>query len=227
MTKLVILAGGEGSRFFPFTSIIPKCLVPVAGKPCVRRIIEDAISQGFKDIVLCINEKDRAHYAHEFRDLDIQFSVTEVPMDTAGEVLQAQHYLDGAPFIVRYGDDLTEVSYQALVDFHNICDSDVTLVATNQMPLPVGIIEVAPEATLKVTRFIEKPALNRLAWAGIAVFNHNMLAHFHVDIARNTLPAILSDPHSEVYVFRTTSEWYDVGNIEHWRKVDQYFKEKE
>jgi CTP:molybdopterin cytidylyltransferase MocA len=50
--RMFILAGGKGERFFPFSSLIPKCLIPVAGKPCLRWIVEDAIEQGFADIVL-------------------------------------------------------------------------------------------------------------------------------------------------------------------------------
>ena len=62
--RFIVLAGGKGERLFPFSSVIPKCLIPVAGKPCVRWIVEDAISQGFNDIVLCTNKK--RHDIHNY-----------------------------------------------------------------------------------------------------------------------------------------------------------------
>ncbi len=85
-TRFIVLAGGKGERLFPFSSVIPKCLIPVAGKPCVRWIVEDAIQQGFKDIVLCINKKDESNFMYEFRDLDIKFSVNCEPTGTEDEL---------------------------------------------------------------------------------------------------------------------------------------------
>src|ERR1700690_1052023 len=89
-TRLLILAGGKGERLFPFSSVIPKCLIPVAGKPCVRWIVEDALQQGFDDIVLCINKKDEANFKHEFRDLDVIFSVNCEATGTVDELLGAK-----------------------------------------------------------------------------------------------------------------------------------------
>jgi mannose-1-phosphate guanylyltransferase len=96
--RFLVLAGGKGERLFPFSSIIPKCLIPVAGKPCVRWIIEDAIQQGFKDIVLCINKKDQSNFKYEFRDLDIKFSVSTQSKSTVDELINA----DEKGFIDRF-----------------------------------------------------------------------------------------------------------------------------
>ena len=117
--RFIVMAGGKGDRLFPFSAVIPKCLIPVAGKPCVRWIVEDALSQGFNDIVLCINKKDERNFMHEFRDLNIKFSVNSRATGTVDELLCAQEngFITDT-FILRYGDDLTDVSFNDIVSFH-------------------------------------------------------------------------------------------------------------
>jgi len=67
--KIYILAGGEGSRMQPWTSIFPKCLLPVGGKPVSRIIVERLIDEGFTEIILCINRIFEREFKHEYRDI--------------------------------------------------------------------------------------------------------------------------------------------------------------
>ena len=158
--RFLVLAGGKGERLFPFSSLIPKCLVPVAGKPCVRWIIEDAIQQGFKDIVLCINKKDESNFKYEFRDLDIKFSVSTQSKSTVDELINADQkgFIDG-PFILRYGDDLTEVHFRDIVNYHREKKAIATLPYTVELKLPVGILKIDENGVL--LDFVEKPNLEK------------------------------------------------------------------
>lgn len=220
--RLFVLAGGKGERFFPFSSVIPKCLIPVAGKPCIRWIIEDALAQGFDDIVLCINKNDSSSYRHELRDVNLKYSISEEAHGTVGELLCARNFVTG-PFVLRYGDDLTETNYLELLRFHVEKKAIATLVVTTELDLPVGIVDVAECG--KVVGFVEKPKLGRPSWVGIAVFEPRALDFFgdNEDVASDVLPRMLraGEP---VYAFVMHKPWYDVGNIEHWRKADDYFK---
>jgi len=170
--KVFILAGGYGTRLFPFTELIPKCLLPIKGKPVVRYIIENLISQGFKDIVLCINKKFSELFLHEFRDLDIEFSISEKPLGTAGEIFIAKKFIDDK-FMVIYGDDLTFLDYSKLLEFHNVHkDAIASIVATSNVPLEFGVII---EEDDKVKIFKEKPNLGLLIWTGTAIFEPEAL----------------------------------------------------
>jgi NDP-sugar pyrophosphorylase family protein len=224
MLRVFILAGGKGERFFPFTSLIPKCLIPVAGKPCVRRIVEDAMQQGYTDIVLCINKKDELHFQYEFRDLDVKFSVSSQTTGTVDELLCAKELIDDT-FILRYGDDLTEVSFKDFVAFHLARKAIATLPYTTELRLPVGVLKISPSGAVK--DFIEKPKLGKPSWIGIAVLEPRVLDYFKPgeDIACDVFPKLLK-AHERVYSFQTQNHWYDVGNLEHWRRADDYFQSK-
>jgi NDP-sugar pyrophosphorylase family protein len=224
--RVFVLAGGKGERLFPFSSVIPKCLIPVAGKPCVRWIVEDAIRQGFNDIVLCLNKKDESNFRYEFRDLDVKFSVNCEPTGTVDEPLCAQGQgLITDTFILRYGDDLTELSFNDAVSFHKAKKAVATLLFTMGLQLPVGILKISKNGA--VQGFIEKPKLEKPSWIGVAVFEPEVMKYFEPgeDIASNVIPRLLSAK-ERVYSFATQNHWYDVGNLEHWRRADEYFSEK-
>jgi NDP-sugar pyrophosphorylase family protein len=224
--RLLILAGGNGERLFPFTSVIPKCLIPVAGKPCARWIVEDALEQGFNDVVLCINKKDEPNFRHEFRDLDVTFSVNCVTSGTVDELLCAKsNGLIAGTFILRYGDDLTEISLKNMINFHMEKESIATLPFTKELKLPVGILKIGNEGA--VEEFIEKPRLEKPSWIGVAVFEPKVFNYLEPgeDIGNHVIPRLLIAK-EKVFSFETFSHWYDVGNLEHWRKADEYFKKK-
>ncbi len=220
--RIFILAGGDGERLFPFSSVIPKCLIPVAGKPCVRWIVEDALAQEFNDIVLCINKKDVSSFKYEFRDVNLKFSISEKALGTVGELLNARSFVDGY-FILRYGDDLTEADYRQLLKFHAEKKAVATIAVTTELDLPVGLVET--DESEKVIKFVEKPKFGKLSWVGIAVFEPKALDYFECgsDIASHVLPKMLAAGET-VYAFLLKKPWYDVGNIEHWRKADEYFR---
>ncbi len=224
--RFIVLAGGKGERLFPFSSVIPKCLIPVAGKPCVRWIVEDAIQQGFDDIVLCINKKDEPNFKHEFRDLDVTFSVNCETTGTVDELLCATgNGLVVNTFILRYGDDLTEISLKNMVSFHKEKNALATLPFTMGLKLPVGILKIGNDGA--VEEFIEKPPLEKPSWIGVAVFDPKVLNYLKPgeDIAAHVIPRLLNAK-EKVYSFETPNHWYDVGNLEHWRKADEYFSQK-
>lgn len=219
--KFFVLAGGRGTRMTPYSEVIPKCLLPVAGKPCVRWIIEDIIDQGFDEIVLCINKEYEPNFRHEFRDLDVEYSVSEEPLGTVGEILCAKKLMDGT-FVLRYGDDLTKIDYLALIDFHNKEGATATLVLTTNVPLSVGVAELDGN---RITKIREKPPLGLPAWAAIAVLDPRAVSYFRLgeDIAGNALPKMV-EAGENVCGFMIDSLWLDVGNIEHLRRANTYYR---
>jgi NDP-sugar pyrophosphorylase family protein len=77
----------------------------------------------------------------------------------------------------------------------------------------------------RVTKFIEKPRLERPSWIGIGIFEPRVLNYLRPgeDIAADTISRML-EAGEKVYSFVVQNGWYDVGNIEHWRMADDYFR---
>ncbi len=222
--KVFILTGGEGSRLAPFTSILPKALFPIGGFPVSRIMVERLISFGLKDIVLCLNQQYEELFRHEFRDLDIQYSVSPSPQGSAGEVYYARQFIDD-DFLVVYSDDLTAIDYDAFIKFHDEHKSDATLCVTKEMPLDVGVVEINEERELLAFR--EKPQINIPVWTGNAIFKRELITYFKPDedIARDVFP-ILYGYEKKLYCYETDSLWLDIGTISHYRRAKETFEKK-
>ena len=221
--KAFVLAGGYGTRLYPFSEIIPKCLLPIAGKPCCYRIAEKMIKQGFEVIIL-INKWAETHFKFEFRDLPVTFSVSPEPQGTVGELLNARSLIDST-FALQYGDDLTEVDYNALIKFHVSNRAFATLAVTTMYRLPVGVIEADEDG--RVVAFVEKPYLGKPSWTATAIFELEALSYFKVgeDVSSHTLPKMLADG-ARVFAFRVNYPWYDVGDISAWHRANEYYRDK-
>ena len=96
--KAVVMAGGEGTRLRPLTSNQPKPMVPIVGKPCIEHIIELLRSHGFEDVVVTLAflpQAIRSYFGNgETLGLNVEYSVEELPLGTAGSVRLASKKLD-------------------------------------------------------------------------------------------------------------------------------------
>jgi mannose-1-phosphate guanylyltransferase/phosphomannomutase len=153
------MAGGEGTRLRPLTSNQPKPMVPVCGKPCMEYIIELLKRHGIDDIIVTLAflpKVIRGYFGDgEALGVNIQYSVENAPMGTAGSVKLAQAALDET-FIVISGDALTDVDLSALVAAHRRTGAMVTIALKRvENPLDFGV--VVTDAEGRIERFLEKP----------------------------------------------------------------------
>ena len=224
-----VLAGGKGDRFKPYTDIIPKCLIPVAGKPCVRHIVETLFEQGFEDITLCVNEKDLPLFEHEFRDLNVGFSASRRPFGTAGELVKAFNasiWEDHPAIMVIYGDDLTFRDYRELFKFHGEMEGSASLALTDNFRIPVGGVTYE-KIGLLVKRFEEKPSIKDPIWVGVAVFGPELaeFMRFDTDLAKDVIPEMLEEGYG-IYAYVVHDQWMDVGSLQHWKETDKVLRNK-
>ena len=107
--KAVVMAGGEGTRLRPLTSNQPKPMVPVVGKPCMEHIIELLREHGFEEIIVTVAflpQAIRSYFGDgESLGVQIEYSVEETPLGTAGSVRLASGRLDDTTLIIS-GDAL-------------------------------------------------------------------------------------------------------------------------
>ena len=153
------MAGGEGTRLRPLTSNQPKPMVPVANKPCMEHIVELLKRHGIDDIVVTVAFLPKAirDYFGDGSELgvNINYSVEQVPLGTAGSVKNAEELL-GERFIVISGDALTDFDLSAIIAEHERRGAMVSIVLKHvENPLEFGVVVVNGEG--RIERFLEKP----------------------------------------------------------------------
>lgn len=177
--KVVILAGGLGTRLMEETEARPKPMVEIGGKPILWHIMKIYETYGFNDFVLCLGYK--AHLIKEYflnyylynsdvtielekNTVDVHFSNTEafkvtlvdtgLTTNTAGRIKRIQKYIGDETFMLTYGDGVSDVNIAELVKFHQSHGRLATL-TTIQTPGRFGNIEMDDKGN--VDHFVEKP----------------------------------------------------------------------
>lgn len=216
--KVFLIGAGLGTRLQPWTSLIPKGLFPVGGKPVCRHILEWIISCGFppSEVVLRVNEDALGLFKHEFRDLPVKFSAGKMPLGTAGEVLDMKNLIDGS-FIIWYMDELTKVNLEELKRFHmGRRDAVGSLALVKNIPLDVGVVKLRED---RVIEFHEKPPLPFTTWSGVALLEPEILDYINddEDFSQDVFPRLLR-AEKNLYGYLSEAEWMDVGTLSHyWR----------
>ncbi|HZG36878.1 MAG TPA: nucleotidyltransferase family protein, partial [Gaiellaceae bacterium] len=185
--KAVVMAGGEGTRLRPLTSNQPKPMVPIVGKPCMEHILELLKEHGFDDVIVTLAflpQAIRSYFGSgETLGLNIEYSVEELPLGTAGSVGLAREALDDT-FLVISGDALCDVDLGALVSFHREQGAAATIgLKSVDNPLEFGIVVTDEEG--RIERFLEKPSWGQVFSdtinTGIYVLEPEVLRHMPTD----------------------------------------------
>lgn len=200
--KAMILAAGAGTRLRPYTLTTPKPMLPVAGRPTLEWIILWLRHHGIRDIVINLHHQPEPVLQHfgngHALGVQLTFSVESTILGTAGGVKNVAHLLD-QPFVLVYGDVLTDMDLGVLVAFHRSHDgpAHVTL-SLNRAANPCECGIVAVDAAHQVTRFVEKPpqedVFSDLTNAGVLVVDPAILDDIPVgvsDISHDVLPELL------------------------------------
>jgi NDP-sugar pyrophosphorylase family protein len=213
--RAVILAGGLGTRLRPYTTIIPKPLVPIGDRPVLEHIIRSLIKCGVDRIDLCVGHLGQlicVYLAHADlpRDGRLSFHWESEPLGTAG-ALAGVPDLHGT-FIVMNGDILTTLDYTTLVQYHLEREAALTLAMhAHSVNVDLGVIE--SDAGL-VRSYTEKPTLAFRASMGVYVFDERALA-FLPD-GQSQLPDLvlrLLDAGERVGAYESDADWYDIGTV--------------
>ena len=172
--QVVVLCGGKGTRLNEYTEQIPKPLIEIGGKPILRHIMEMYAYYGYKDFILCLGykgEKIKEYFENE-NSYNIEFVDTGINSNKAERILKIKNYVKGEDeFFVTYGDDLSDVDINALLEFHHKNKKIVTLTAVDFVS-PFGILYINKKK--EIVKFQEKPRLNYLMNGGYFVFNRKI-----------------------------------------------------
>tara|TARA_B100001029_G_C15000859_1_gene417984 strand:- start:484 stop:1179 length:696 start_codon:yes stop_codon:yes gene_type:complete len=158
--KVVILAGGLGTRISELTKVIPKPMIKIVGKPIIHRIVDHFISYGFKEFYIALGYKGSLikQYFQKCKirkDIKINCVFTGKKTMTGGRIKKLDKYLDKT-FIATYGDGLSSVNISKLVKFHKKKKKLVTVTAVRP-PARFGAIKINKDI---VKYFREKSSLD-------------------------------------------------------------------
>jgi NDP-sugar pyrophosphorylase family protein len=176
----VILAGGKGARLRPYTTTLPKPLVPIGDDVAILEIVlRQLAGQGFRRVTIAIGhlgELIRAYVGRgEQWGLDIDYAEEGTPLGTMGPVVTILERLP-EHFLVLNGDILTDLSYAALLQTHSIAQSSLTIATCRrQVNVDFGVLEV--EAG-NVVGFSEKPTLNYQVSMGVYALSRATLSGY-------------------------------------------------
>jgi len=204
--KVVLLAGGKGTRISEYSEFIPKPLIEIGGMPVLWHIMKEYSHFGFNDFIICAGykqEKIKQWFSDYYINAsDITFDLSKPGMVeihrqysepwkvtvvntgentmTGGRIRRIKDYIDGDTFMMTYGDGVCDVNISKLLEFHKAHGKIATL-TTVKYSQDKGVIEV-DENTNSVRSFREKNrARDCLINAGYMVFNRKIFDYLASD----------------------------------------------
>jgi NDP-sugar pyrophosphorylase family protein len=229
--QAIILAGGKGTRLRPYTTVIPKPLMPVGDMPILEIILRQLKRAGVEEIILACGYMGQMFQAF-FQDgarfgLRIDYSYEEKPLGTAGPVALALDRMKG-DFLVMNGDLLTTLDYRKLYDDHRASGAAATIgLYTREVKIDFGVVE--PDGAGDLARYTEKPVYRFDVSMGVNVLNPDKVRPFlkageYLDIPQLMLK--LRDAGQRVRCFRSPCYWLDIGRLDDYQTANEIFESR-
>jgi len=217
--KVVILAGGSGTRAYPYTEYLPKPMMPVGGRPILLHVMNLYARQGYTEFVLSVGYRKEVILDYfEGRDFGWQIDIvdTGVRTDTGGRIWGCRHLL-GETFMATYADGLSDVVLDDLLAFHRRSGRLATITS---VPLRSQYATIEADEGGVISDFREKPVLQEY-WinAGFFVMEKRIFEHWRGEnLEREVFPNLLTGRHLAVYrhhgFFKSLDTYKDQQEIE-------------
>ena len=225
--KILILAGGFGTRLSEETDLIPKPLVKIGGKPILWHIMKQYSAFGYNEFVILLGYK--GHMIKEYfannneNNWDITFLDTGQKTDTGGRIKRAAQHIDNQTFMLTYGDGLADINLIQLLSFHQKHGGLATMTSV-QLASRFGILEIGKND--KVIQFKEKPKENE-AWinGGFFVCEPGILNYIKNDsttFEKDPLATLTED--GELFTYRHKGFWKCMDTLRDKRELDELAK---
>jgi NDP-sugar pyrophosphorylase family protein len=224
--RAVMLAGGKGTRLAPYTTVLPKPLLPIVDVPVAEILIRQLVAAGVDRLTMAVGHLAGLLEAYfgggERFGLGIEYSREDEPRGTAGPLALIEG-LD-EPFLVVNGDLLTTLDFSAMVEFHAQREALATVgVYRQQFQLELGVLETAGE---DVTGYIEKPEHAYDASVGAYVMEPEALEFIPRDRPFD-LPELIVELIAggrPVKAFRFDGYWLDIGRPQEYTQATELFE---
>ena len=173
---VVIMAGGKGTRLYPYTRVLPKPLIPIGETPIVERIINKFRDYGCKEFYLTVNHKKNMIKAY-FNEIEKNYSVDYIeedkPLGTAGSLYFLKDKIKET-FFLSNCDILIDGNYLNMLDYHKESKAKITLITSlKHHVIPYGVMNVDEDGNL--VEMIEKPEYDYLINTGMYILEPEVL----------------------------------------------------
>lgn len=213
--EAVILAGGKGTRLKPYTSTLPKPLVPVGDKPILAIVLEGLREAGVQRVTLAVNHLADLIMSFfgsgEKFGMQIQYSEESAPLGTVGPLRLIRRLPEN--FIVMNGDILTDLDYSDLFRRHLASGALMTIATYNrEVPVDFGVLEI-DKSSSRLRGFKEKPTFQFTVSMGIYVFNRALLSYIPASrpFGFDELVLNLLAQKAPVHTYAFDGYWLDLG----------------
>lgn len=225
--RAVILAGGKGTRLAPYTTVLPKPLMPIGEMPILEIVIRQLEKHDFNDLTLAVGYLAELLMAYcgdgsKF-NVKLNYSREEQPLGTAGPISLVPDLND--TFLVMNGDLLTTINYSEMLKYHKERGALATVACYQRdVKIDLGVIEV--DSDNWVANYIEKPTYYYSVSMGIYMFEPEVLNYIEKN-QRLDLPELvlkLMKDNKKVNVFNFDGYWLDIGRHDDYERAIQEFQ---
>lgn len=220
--RAVILAGGKGTRLAPYTTVLPKPLMPVGDMPILELLIRQLRLSGFDRVTLSVGHLASLLMAF-FQDgealgVSIDYSVEAEPLGTAGPLTLIEGLEE--PCLVMNGDLLTDLNFQSMIDFHSSTGAAATVgIFEREIRIDLGVLEISDDH--RVVRYQEKPTSRYLASMGVYILDPDVLRYIPRGV-RYDLPDLVGElllQGRHVAGYCHDGYWLDIGRPDDYRQA--------
>ncbi len=230
MSRAVVLAGGEGTRLRPYTTVLPKPLMPVVDRPVIDIVLRQLHRAGFDRVTIATGYLaqlietfcgDGSSYG-----LRIDYFREDVPLGTVGSLALIED-LD-EPFLVMNGDVLTDMRYDELFAEHVASGAAATIATTTRsVDVTLGVMRFHDEDDRgRVTDYVEKPSLSYEVSMGVYAFDPRVIRFIEPGVRLDFPDLILRllAAGEQVRAHRPDAYWLDIGRHEDYEQAMAEFE---
>lgn len=220
--KTVVLAGGRGTRLAPYTSILPKPLMPIGEQSILEVVVEQLEQAGIVDIQFCVGYLAHLVQAVFENRVNGHVKITYVREQEALGTAAPLRLVEGldSTFIVMNGDVLSTLDYRELVEYHR-AQGNVLTIATHKRSIKIDYGMMHLDVTSRVRGFEEKPEIVSPVSMGIYVMEPAVLDHIpsgqyfdFPDLVRSLLAV-----EEQVGAYLHDGLWFDIGRHEDYERA--------
>lgn len=220
---VVMMAGGLGTRLYPYTKILPKPLIPVGEQPIAELIIDRFRGFGCREFTLVVNYKRnmiKSYFGDLEKDYTVRFVDEDIFMGTGGGLCLLKGKLDRTFFFTNC-DTLLDVDFGDIYEYHKQHGNLITMVcAFKHYTVPYGVVELGEDGGIAAMR--EKPELNFLTNTGVYVVEPRVVEEMR-DGEKIGFPDVIKryrDAGEKVGIYPISeSSWMDMGQMEELEKM--------